>query len=230
LSKEWGEAENKFRVIPNPIDESLFSPGLQSDRIKSEIIFVGRLEERKGVFDFAAAVAPLLENYPNLTVRYIGLDGTTPTSIDSNNRLASQFILSNLNSACRARVSFAGHIPVTSIIQYWRDALCAVVPSRMLESFSYTLVEAMACGCPVIASRYGGPSEIVSDEFDGLLFEPGDIVGLRSAILKLIKSPDLCKKLSINSRQTVERMYSIKVVTRAIIDDYKNVLNRQNLI
>jgi glycosyltransferase involved in cell wall biosynthesis len=208
----------------------LFTCGLPNRGDSSELLFVGRLEERKGVFDFANAIAPLFELYPQISARYVGLDISVPKELDSEGKAASHFIKAGLEEKFHNRVVFTGHIPVADIIRYWQGALCAVVPSRMLESFSYTVIEAMACGCPVIATRKGGPSEIISDEVDGLLVEPGDVSGLRTAVKRLVEDPDLRDTLSRNARKTVETRYGIKVVTTSIVEHYRLVIKKKTAL
>jgi glycosyltransferase involved in cell wall biosynthesis len=230
LNSEWGISSDQVRVIPNPIDDNLFTCGLPNRGDSSELLFVGRLEERKGVFDFANAIAPLFELYPQISARYVGLDISVPKELDSEGKAASHFIKAGLEEKFHNRVVFTGHIPVADIIRYWQGALCAVVPSRMLESFSYTVIEAMACGCPVIATRKGGPSEIISDEVDGLLVEPGDVSGLRTAVKRLVEDPDLRDTLSRNARKTVETRYGIKVVTTSIVEHYRLVIKKKTAL
>ncbi len=228
IIEKWDISAERIRVIPNPIDDRLFQSKAADGTNNSELLFVGRLEERKGVFDFAEAVLPLLECYPQLTVRYVGLDMPAPKELAKLGATASQVIESRLPEKIRDRVKFTGHIPIAEIIGYWQGALCAVVPSRVLESFSYTVLEAMACGCPVIATRRGGPSEIISHEVDGLLFEPGDVRCLQAEIERLVKYPMLRSKLSGNARKTVESRYGIHVVTREIIEFYSSVIDAKN--
>jgi glycosyltransferase involved in cell wall biosynthesis len=227
IKDNWGVRKVDISVIPNLIDDNLFSTGSIGNGKKVEVVYVGRLEEKKGVFDFAEAVAPLLDVYQNLVVRFIGLDIAVDEIISENKVMASEYILGKVSGDARRRVFFSGHIPVTCIIEYWRNALCAVVPSRMLESFSYTTVEAMACGCPVIASRRGGPAEIITEGHDGVLFEPGNVVELRAAIDKLIGNEKLRQSLSLNARRTVVDQYGVSVVTKSITDHYQQVIRKR---
>ena len=230
LRDVWGVPSARIRVIPNPIDGGLFRPGPGGDMtIPNEILFVGRLEKKKGVFDFADAVAPLLAKYPQLRVRYVGLDMPAPNELSSMGMTATQVIKAGLPVEFHKRIEFTGHIPVAEIIHYWQRALCAVVPSRLLESFSYVVIEAMACGCPVIASRKGGPLEIITHEIDGLLIEPEDVLGIRAAIARLVDDPLLRENLSRNARHKIETRYSIEVVTKSIIQHYQESIDSKTI-
>jgi glycosyltransferase involved in cell wall biosynthesis len=102
--------------------------------------------------------------------------------------------------------------------------LCAVMPTRGFESFSYTALEPMACGCPVIATHCGGPTEIITDGVDGLLVQPGDVEGITAAIQKFIEQPQLRQKLAAEARRTVEKRYAIPAVVPQIVKFYENVI------
>ncbi len=226
VSDVWGIPSARIQVIPNPIDGDLFRPSPVGEiTTPNEVLFVGRLEKKKGVFDFADAVAPLLAMYPQLRVRYVGLDMLAPNELSSLGMTAAQVIMAGLPAEFHKRIEFTGHISVAEIIHYWQRALCAVVPSRVLENFPYTVLEAMACGCPVIASRRGGPREIITHEVDGLFIEPGDILGIRAAIARLIDDPLLRESLSRNARHTIETRYSIEIVTKSIIQHYQKSID-----
>lgn len=226
LGDVWRIPSARIQVIPNPIDAGLFRPSPGGEMTTpNEVLFVGRLENMKGVFDLADAVAPLLAKYPQLRVRYVGLDMPAPNKLSSLGMTAAQVIRAGLPVEFHKRIEFTGHIPVAEIIHYWQRALCAVAPSRVLENFPYTVLEAMACGCPVIASRKGGPIEIITHEVDGLLTEPEDVSGIRAAIARLVDEPMLRKNLSRNARHAVETRYSIEVVTKSIIQHYQESID-----
>jgi glycosyltransferase involved in cell wall biosynthesis len=80
--------------------------------------------------------------------------------------------------------------------------------STQPEPFGLTIVEAMACGTPVIVSRAGGAAEIFTDGHDALGFQPGDASSLTSAIERLVESAELRQRLGKNARQTAEERFS----------------------
>ena len=82
-----------------------------------------------------------------------------------------------------------------------------VQPSRD-EPFGMALIEAMACGLPVVASRVAGPSEIVDDGRTGLLVEPGDAAALATAIERLVRDPDLARQLARAGQAHVRATYT----------------------
>jgi len=124
------------------------------------------------------------------------------------------------------RLLFTPHLPVTEIVTLHRKALCAVVPTRGFENFPYTVLEAMACGNPVIATRCGGPAEIITHDVDGLLVPPGRPPLLAQAIQRLISDTELRRRLSSQARQTVEKRFASSVVLPRIVEDYAETIRR----
>ena len=89
------------------------------------------------------------------------------------------------------------------------------------------LLEAMASGKPVIATRVGAVPKLVNSEVTGLLLEPGDVDGLAEAILRLLSDPNLASRLGENGRAHVARHYSAEAMARSYIPKYERVLRRQ---
>ncbi|HSW02335.1 MAG TPA: glycosyltransferase family 4 protein [Sedimentisphaerales bacterium] len=223
LSLAWVIPLNRFVVIPNPIDAELFRPG-DGSAARTEILYVGRLEYNKGVFDLAESLVPVLEEHPGVSVRFVGMNLAAPPGLSCKGKTACDVIRSVVPGRFGDRLLFTSHVPVTEIIRLQQKALLAVVPTRGFESFSYTVLEAMACGTPVIATRCGGPGEIITDEVDGLLVPPGRPAALTEAMRRLLADPLLRRRLGTCGRQTVEARFSMPAVLPKIVDWYSDVI------
>ncbi len=92
------------------------------------------------------------------------------------------------------------------------------------EPFGIVLLEAMAAGCPVVATRSGGPNSILTDGVDGLLADVGDAQGLSNHVLNLLRNDELSRRLAQNARETVANRYSVEAVSARISGIYKRVL------
>jgi glycosyltransferase involved in cell wall biosynthesis len=103
------------------------------------------------------------------------------------------------------------------------DAL--LMPS-LHEGLPYTLLEAMALGTPVIASRVGGLAETIQDGATGLLVPPGSATGLAEAIGKLIADPALRARLGDAARRLQRASYSLEAMASSYLDVYREVLAR----
>jgi len=225
LSLSWVIPRSSFTIIANPIDSDLFCPSRADNKEKNEILYIGRLEYNKGVFDLTEAVRPLLKKYPWLVVRLIGMDSEAPKHLKKYGKMASEVIRSLMPIEYHNRVIFTSHIPVTQTVQFQQKALFTVMPTRGFESFSYIVVEAMSCGCPVVATDCGGPTEIITNGVDGLLVAPGDSGGLRNAMERLIEDKQLRESIAAQARSVVEHKFSTAVVVPQIIELYENVIS-----
>jgi glycosyltransferase involved in cell wall biosynthesis len=225
LSLNWVIPLNKFTVIPNLIDAELFCPNWENS-VKNEVLYVGRLELNKGVYDLAQALPAILEEYPSITVRFVGMDRPVVETYSTLGSTASQAILGIIPHKYHARIFFTAPVPVSEIVKFQQQSLCAVMPTRGFESFSYTVLEPMACGTPVIATRCGGPTEIITHGVDGLLIPPGSPESLQDALRLLIGNSEIRASLSHSARKTVEDRFSSPVVIPQITNWYEDVVNK----
>jgi glycosyltransferase involved in cell wall biosynthesis len=228
LSSRWVIHRSRFTVLPNPIDADLFCPSQIDNEDKEEILYVGRLQHFKGVLDLAEAVKAIFEKYPKVTVRFIGMDIKAPDEFRKYGPMTSDVILSLIPREYHNRLKLTGYVSVAEMISHRRKAICTVVPGRGFESFSYTALEAMACGCPVVATHCGGPTEIIEDGVDGLLVSPGKPEELGIAIEKLLLDGELRKRIALNARAKVLKKYSIDVVVPQIVQYYERVISDFN--
>jgi len=172
-----GTDRSKLRVIPNGCDTKVFHPASRS-YARSElsvapeskiVLYVGRLASGKGLFDLTDAAIRLIQSHPNLHIVFVG-DGPLAQALQERARLtefAQHFLFPG--PACSARVA------------RWlaaADLFC--LPSHS-EGCPNVVVEALACGRPVVATSVGGIPEMV-DGASGMLVPPGDVDSLATAI------------------------------------------------
>ncbi len=226
LLQELALPTDKAYVIPNAIDVNEFSP----DPVKRKkdggllILHVGRLEDAKGVCDLARAFVQMVRDgrCEGARLVYVGEDRPTPRSTSQTDELI-QFFQEN---GMLEQVQFTGEVEQQQLVQWYRRADICVVPSKMYESFSYTAMEAMACGKPVIASRIGGIPETVEDGKTGIIISPGNIAQLKSALQILIENPEMRIEMGRAGRQKVERNYSSLAVAKQNLDVYSETIER----
>jgi len=107
------------------------------------------------------------------------------------------------------RVVFAGRKSGENLVNAYRQASVVAVPSTAeAEASPMVLIEAMACGRPVVASRIGGIPLLVNDGYDGLLVESGNVGELAAACIRLLADPDLAAEFGRRGRQKVEADFS----------------------
>ena len=121
------------------------------------------------------------------------------------------------------KVTFVGW--VDDVSDYLRTADIFVLPS-LQEGLPNSLLEAMACGLPVVATRIGGVVDIVKDGENGILVEPGDPKGMAEGIVRLFKDQEFARKIARNAFQTIKNSYSIDSIVPRYIELYRQLLRK----
>jgi glycogen synthase len=161
------------------------------------ILFVGRLEKRKGIDVLLAAIPTIAAASPNTIFTIVGKD--TRTSPD-NLTYQERFLRDNTGHAYINRTTFRGRVSDESLSDAYAACDIFVAPSRF-ESYGLVFVEAMREGKPVIGCRVGGVPEIVDHGVNGLLVAPDDPPALANAILQLVENERFRLILGVAARE-----------------------------
>lgn len=222
------EASYDFRFDPAKLFVVPHGLSCKSDQIKVcdrnsvEILFVGRLELRKGIDIFLKAIPQVLEALPNANVKIVG-DNTLPGP--DGTTYMERFNSEYSNKEWYSNVSFEGRIDQAALLSAYRSCSIFVAPSRF-ESFGLIYLEAMRESKPVIGCNVGGIPEVVAHGVNGLLVEPGNIQQLAHAILNLANNCTLRQRMGeagkriFNEKFTSQRMAenSLSLHNSAIAD------------
>lgn len=180
------------------------------------VLFVGRLASNKGLLRLADAFARIARSDPKASLVVVGADGGVGPSFDARVRelgIGPQVV----------RLGFLED--EAELAQAYAEARVAVLPSDY-EAFGLVLLEALAQGTPVIASRVGGIPEIVEDGRSGLLVPPGDVPALAEALEKLWSEPGLGRRLGEAGRAEVVPRYSWENLAERLDRIYREVVDR----
>jgi glycosyltransferase involved in cell wall biosynthesis len=186
--------ESESIVASMGIDaRSLFTPGTKP-RSSTELLYVGRLAEKKGVATLLHAFSILWAQHPELTLSIVG---------SGPDERALQSLCLDLDLGKRVR--FLGRLSHDEIAPLYRNCLATIVPSVVAddgdqEGLGLTAVEAMACGAPVIASDLEALREVIVHERTGLLVKSGDQNALAAAIMRLAADPEMADRLGSAAR------------------------------
>lgn len=185
------------KIFGYPLDLNLFSPSSDNDHIEPpRILFVSRLEQRKGIETIAAAFPQIRAQYPGATLTLVGHDTPNIQGFSS----ARQYLVSVFAQAgCTDAVRFADYVPLEQLPEIFHAHDIVWVPS-MYDNYPLICLEAMACGKAVVVSDAGGLPEIVQHNETGLIFEKGNADGLVQETLKLCTSVELRRFLGENAR------------------------------
>ena len=206
-------------VIPNPMNTDDGWPIWKLEACeKNTILFVGRFEKIKGADTALFAFRKLLDARPRLRLIFVGPD--TGLTFENLGRVHfDTFAASLFSPEQRKQISYLGGLPRSRIFALRTQAFATIVASRW-ESQSYTALEAMVQGCPLVASDAGGLGEIIEDGGNGLLSRIGDIDDLCSKVMLLIENPRKASELGANARCTVLERYSPERLTIETVAAY----------
>jgi glycosyltransferase involved in cell wall biosynthesis len=175
------------------------------------LLFVGRLERRKGI-DVLLAIAPrLLERHPKLVLCLVG-DDTLGDGEGSTFR--RRFEAAFKDHPAAGRVHFEGKATDERLYSCFAGCDIFVAPSRY-ESFGLIFLEAMMFGKPVVGCRAGGMPEIIADGETGLLAEPGDEESLLRCLDRLAADADLRERLGRRGREVYEAKFTAQAAAAA---------------
>lgn len=187
LSRVYGINEKKIEVAYPGVDTSVFKDfGLEREK---RIITIGRLEPQKGLDTLLYAFKEILKDNPGVSLDIVGREGSKNYETYLKNICIKEGLTSN--------VKFYGFLQQKEIVELLNKASIFAMPSR-IESFGLVLVEAMACGLPVVSTDVGAIPEIIPNKKTGVLIEPENIEELAEQILILLndnkKRADLAKE------------------------------------
>jgi phosphatidyl-myo-inositol alpha-mannosyltransferase len=209
-----------YRVIPNGIDFARFNtpypPLEQLADDRPTVLFVGRLEKRKGLRFLLRAWPSVLERHPRARLVVVGKG----RPLEGYRRFAARQGWSPTD------VVFAGYVATEDLPRYYQrcDVFCA--PNTGQESFGIVLLEAMAAGAPIVASNIPGYRDVVTHGEQGLLAEAQDPEAIAAAIGQLLDSADLRESMRL-AGQAKARLYDWPRVAAQVLDYYRDVLERR---
>ena len=201
-----------YEVIPNGIQVDDFSngvapfPHLRDGMIN--LLFLGRLEKRKGLKHLLGAYSMLKWDWPNLRLLVVG-----PGKPDED----SYRIMSERNLR---DVVFVGEVSEADKARYYESADIFCSPATGGESFGIVLLEAMAAGKPIVATAIEGYASVVTPDVEGLMVPPKNDEALAGAIGRLLRDPELCKTLAMNGHRRAQE-FRWERVGKRVMDRYR---------
>jgi hypothetical protein len=185
------------------------------------VLFVGRVEARKGVDQLLQALLRLRSDVTKVNVDIVG---AWPSQTDSYAQKVKALAKEIQAKRRNVTLNFVGYVSDDELLRCYQSADIFVAPSRF-ESFGLIVIEAMRSGCPVIASDIGGIREII-DETTGLLAGVDDHETLARQLEKLICSRDLRKSMGDAGRRKFDALYTAERMAARLEHYYHEILKR----
>ena len=218
VAKEYQMPIEAFTILPLGIlDKNSNQQNVVPNSGAVKLLYVSRLENRKGTLYFLEALKVLINKGYTFSVDIIGSDRKHAPDNQSF-RAYTEDKLTELKGV----VTFHGF--VNDLDEFYRNADLFVVPS-IYESFGLIYAEAMMWGLPSIATTGGGIPEVVSDGFDGLLAKPKDVESLVEKIERLIVDEKLRSTMALNARKSFEEKFEQSLFVKRTESLYTNALS-----
>lgn len=227
-----GLKEKHLVRIPNGVDVDKFKPLSPNQRIDLRnrlgigdkgivVMFTGILYRRKGLDLLLKAFKQIARRDKELKLILVG-----PCEIKEHWGIDEDYVrtLRRLAHPLGNRLIFTGY--VHNVEDYLRAADIFVLPSWR-EGLPNSLLEAMACGLPCVATRLPWNQEIIRDGENGLLFQAGDIDDLTEKLLRLVEDSDLRKRMGEKARIAMVKNFSIDKIADKYVKLYRNLLNNK---
>ncbi|WP_407179615.1 glycosyltransferase family 4 protein [Bradyrhizobium sp. STM 3562] len=217
--------KRKVTVIPHGVDTDVYAPPQDRAAAFAEsglagryaIGCFGRVRAQKGSDVFVEAMCRLLPRYPDFTAVLVG--AITPEQTVFANDLKRRIEAAGLQS----RILILGELPIAQV-QRWYQRLTIYAFTSRNEGFGLTLIEAMAAGAALVASRAGAAELVVEDGVTGVLTPPGDVDALLAALEPLMRDPVSATSMGVRARQRVLEKFSLDVEADSIASVYRTLV------
>jgi len=204
IQKYYRVEKERIHLVYNGIDVDHFSPKLTSIESSEKesnllILAVARLVEDKGIENIIKAMPLIKKKVPGARLKIVG-DGRQRQYLEG---LVDHFGLSS-------SVSFTGYVAYAQLPDHYRNCKVFVNPTIRSNGYDLTILQAMACSCPVVLSNIGSIPTVAKNEFNSLLIDPGDVDAMANKIVLLLTDEPLAKRLGNSARRTVEKEFSLE--------------------
>ncbi len=210
-------------MIHNGIDHDLFSPEKKNraveglDKNKPVVLFSGRFIALKGINILIKAMRQVISETKDVHFAFAGPE--------ANSKWVRMFEHEGIPPHS---YSFLGYIPHAEMPEIYSNSSIFVLPS-LIESFPFSILEAMSSGSAVIASNVGGVPEIIDDEVDGLLVQPGNPEILAKKLLFLLDNESETKKLSKKARKKILGEFTSEIMSNKTEKIYEQILKEETI-
>ena len=212
---EWTDGAANIKVLFNPVPaKSIPYPGPRGAKASPIVLFMGRVGERKGIFDLIRALPEVSARVPKMRLR-VGGDGDIV-------RLNQEIATNNLEP----HVEVLGWISGQDKLDAYTTADVYCLPSYA-EGLPISVLEAMAAGLPVVSTTADGIPDAVLDGKTGLLFQAGDIGAMAQHLVTLLTDPKLRDTMGTAGRERVEQVFDGEILAKTLRGYWKEALQVQ---
>jgi mannosylfructose-phosphate synthase len=215
-------------VIPPGVNMRIYKPLEEGEKpvktkLPAKYIFcISRIDANKG-HDFLLKAFDMVRK--QLDDIYLVIGGGSPIPKQRETDIINNMHKIVAECGMRDRVHIIGYVPDELMKPYYQQAQLFVLPS-LFEPFGMTALEAMACGTPVIASKFGGIRNVVTYGEEGILVNPKDMQEFADAMIRLLKDRDLAEKIGHKGHLLMKENFAWMQIARRFTDFYNKYRDR----
>lgn len=210
----YGVDPQQVAVMGNGVDTEVFYPSEAGpETAVPYLLTVGRLAPRKGLHDLIRCAEQVVHQFPHYRFLIAG-DGP----------LAGELLAEIARCKLADHVILLGHIAKRARLVALYQGATAYIHAAHYEGLPTTLLEAMACGRPVVATAISGTLDVVQDGHNGLLIPPREPAQIAATLTRLLQSPDFARQLGTVARRTITERYAWPIVSRNYVTQYEALL------
>ncbi len=224
MCDELGCQPEKITLIPHGVE--VYPEFVRPPRPPGppRLVFLGRLEKRKGTLELLQTFPSILEKHPGTILTLIGTDRPhCPPAPGGTERTHVQWIADELPASVQQQIVLAGRLPQSDVDRHLQTADVFIAPSRY-ESFGLIYPEAMRWGIPVIGCSVGGVPEIITHGETGWLCQPESPASITQGVVRLLSDESLRVRLGAAGKQHVEHAFSVDVMAQRVVDKFAQLL------
>ena len=224
MKDNFGVPLRKLKIVPRGVDLKKFSfvPLSEKSKDRIRIGMIARFTPLKGHLDFLKAASYIVRKKPNIEILLMG-----------DRSSAKEEYMKKIELAMR-RLMIAKFVKFVDsdrdVTETLKDLHVLVSANRSQEAFGRSVIEAQACGVPVVATEVGGVSENIEDESTGLLCEPANPLGMSHKIMRYIEDRSFAEETAARARKYVENNFSLRHTMEKTLEMYECALSIKNIL
>jgi len=201
---EW-EFPKPIKILHNSLDLNAFEPNFTPG---DYLVYFGRLSHEKGVKTLCQAVRKL----PEVKLKIIGAGPE------------QKHLVEYIKLKQARNIEMLGALKSPELFEIIKKSKFVIVPSQWYENYPMSVIESMALGKPVLAAKLGGLTEMITENYNGWFFQPGNIRDLRDKIKRNFTNNQLIEQLGRNARRTVEQKNSSETYYKELLGIYDSLI------
>jgi glycosyltransferase involved in cell wall biosynthesis len=215
----YGVPRESIDVVHCGVDAEAFRPSDETNRERAgdrpTVLFVGNIAQNKGVKTVVSAVLRLRSRYPDIRLQILGT---------GDDGLREDLQRWAYRSGAEGNIEFHGFVERSALPDFYRRANVFCSPALYEGGVANVYLEAMACGCPVVASTAGAAPEAVTDGVTGLLVAPEDDSAVVAALDQILSNEVLARQMGEASRRRVEDYFAMDKYILRVLKNYQRAI------